>query len=423
MADNEFGFGANAAKHYAQDVSQDIVEWQDLPADTYDAETMSLEALLQEPPKQQWQPGSAQIGMAMKLLISPKEASVVLGTRGATSKEISEATGCQLHLSGKDEFYPGTMLQELIIKGSNADAVGNAILSCLQKIIADSGGTLMCGDQSVEPGGGRLKLVVPMSTAKAIIGRGGENIRELRTSYGVVAHIEEQALPNGDTMEQLVSLKGTSQACANAVPWLVEKMLTSVSEPWFMSWVFSSSAAGGGKGGKGIKGSKSSKGKGKDSWGFQSAVSSGNGAAAYHSGMRSGVSSGGIIGPPSGMRSGVSNGSSIGFGPDPAAALTHAAQMLPSSLMNPQDRSQVISMGIAAELVSPLIGKGGAGVKEITQACGAKVAIRDAEGTNEEKIVLISGNALSVAAAYLMVATRLAELEQNAVIAGPKGSW
>ena len=74
--------------------------------------------------------------VALKMLVSPKEAGTLIGkgwlvesrlkqahsflptsarvlAGGATQRQISEITGCNLHLSGMNELYPGTQMQEV----------------------------------------------------------------------------------------------------------------------------------------------------------------------------------------------------------------------------------------------------------------------------------------------------------------------
>merc|ERR1719219_2064196 len=109
--------------------------------------------------------------MCIKALISMREASIILGPGGSTIREIGQQTGAKLHISGRNEFYPGTSLQELLIRGPCTESVGTAVMQVFGRL-AEESGRLSCGDVDVEEGGARVKLLVPISAAKAIIGRG-----------------------------------------------------------------------------------------------------------------------------------------------------------------------------------------------------------------------------------------------------------
>merc|ERR1712050_229520 len=94
-------------------------------------------------------------------------------------------------------------------------------------------------------------------------------------------------------------------------------------------------------------------------------------------------------------------------------AMVNAVNSLPPALLLPDDQSAAINLSCPAEYVSALIGKGGIGTKEITQATGAKIQIREIEGNTVEQAVTISGNVLSVTTAYLRVAGRIARAAES----------
>merc|ERR1712087_338360 len=87
--------------------------------------------------------------------------------------------------------------------------------------------------------------------------------------------------------------------------------------------------------------------------------------------------------------------------------LAAANRLTPDQAQTP---APVIAIGIPQAMVSGLIGKGGAGTKEITNSTGAKVAVRDIEGDDTQRSVHISGTPIAAAAAYILVSGRMAEL-------------
>ena len=67
--------------------------------------------------------------MAMKLLISEKEAHAVIGKAGAKQAALMEATNTRFYLSNQNEYYPGyqhNQLRELNMQGPSSDHVMKA---------------------------------------------------------------------------------------------------------------------------------------------------------------------------------------------------------------------------------------------------------------------------------------------------------
>eukprot|EP00439_Symbiodinium_sp_Y106_P079028 s835_g17.t1 len=95
------------------------------------------------------------VGMCVKMLMSPKEGAAIIGPSGSHSKQISEMTGSRLHLSSKGEYYPGTQLQEMFVKGPSADSVSNCVLQVLSKLQEETG-RISGGEFEVEEGGARV---------------------------------------------------------------------------------------------------------------------------------------------------------------------------------------------------------------------------------------------------------------------------
>merc|ERR1712039_1124790 len=99
-------------------------------------------------------------------------------------------------------------LQELTVRGPSAEPVANAIFQVMNKVVED-GGRISGGDTDLDDGICRVRVVVPSMAAKAVIGRGGENIKSLRLNSGLKVHIEEVAIGMGELAEQVIILQGS----------------------------------------------------------------------------------------------------------------------------------------------------------------------------------------------------------------------
>eukprot|EP00933_Yihiella_yeosuensis_P080914 TRINITY_DN9442_c0_g1_i1.p1 TRINITY_DN9442_c0_g1~~TRINITY_DN9442_c0_g1_i1.p1 ORF type:complete len:382 (+),score=98.58 TRINITY_DN9442_c0_g1_i1:71-1147(+) len=318
--------------------------------------------------------GPPTVGSAIKMLVSPKESVTLIGKGGSTSKQIMEASGAKLHLSAKHELYPGTQMQEVSLKGNTVDIVANGVMQVLARLSAETG-KILGGEWDVEEGGARIHFVVPTLAARACIGRGGESIKAIRAASGMKVHVEEISIGAGDLAEQVISLAGPLMGASQALPLILEKVQECAMFPWFTQWAYNVTAAS-------PDAAMSFKGKGKGDFGGK--------GGGYADGMG-------------------------GKGMDPTMAtqsnvdmLSAAVSAMPQALANPMDRSQKMTFACPAEYVSSLIGKQGAGVKEISMATDTKIQIRDIDGNGAEKAVIIQGGAVGVVAAYLHVAARVA---------------
>jgi len=94
-----------------------------------------------------------------------------------------------------------------------------------------------------------------------------------------------------------------------------------------------------------------------------------------------------------------------------ASPLLSTASALPAGLA--QRPGPQIGFAVPAGLVSGLIGRGGCHIKDILKATGARVSIREVDDDTSQKTVLVSGSVVGVAAAYLKVVQRLANLEKE----------
>lgn len=330
------------------------------------------------PPKYANSGPQPALGMAIKMLISPKEAMALIGVGGQVHKQIAELSGSKIHISGRHEFYPGTQLQELCIRGQTPEVVSSAVIQIVAKLSEESG-RVLGGEWDVEPGGARIHFVVPTMAARNCIGKGGEYIRLIRQVSGMKAHVEDIMVGYGDTSEQVLSLAGPLIGIKQALPLILQKLAECVPLPWFGNWAFAIASANPNavpltpKGyGKGKFDGKDGKGKGKD----------------------------GI--PPEALSH---------FNMD---VLSSAISTLPQSLVDPTEMSQKISFGCPASMLSAVINT----TPQISTDTGTRIDIVDIEGNMAAKAVMISGNVVGVVAAYLHVAAQMARAQATGAPSG-----
>eukprot|EP00929_Paragymnodinium_shiwhaense_P002736 TRINITY_DN10301_c0_g3_i5.p1 TRINITY_DN10301_c0_g3~~TRINITY_DN10301_c0_g3_i5.p1 ORF type:complete len:987 (-),score=243.32 TRINITY_DN10301_c0_g3_i5:96-3056(-) len=166
--------------------------------------------------------GGSYGGMALKLLVAPHEA-----------------TGTKLTLSTREFRYPGTGLQELRIFGSSKEAVINAAMQAVSKIVEESGGSLSGGEPGVESGQSRLKFAIPARASENVIGPSGMHLNSVSDASGMLVEYEEQLIPPGpltDTQEQVIGLAGPVQGIPLALHAVCGKLAPYANESWFESW-------------------------------------------------------------------------------------------------------------------------------------------------------------------------------------------
>merc|ERR1711920_961729 len=111
------------------------------------------------------------------MLLPPHEASCLLGDDGSRLSELQSLSGTNLRVS--EGLYPGSQLHEICIQGLTTEAVLVAVVQ-IMTVIEETVGQVSSGEAMVEPGGSRLKLVMPSKAAAAVIGAGGQTVKQIR---------------------------------------------------------------------------------------------------------------------------------------------------------------------------------------------------------------------------------------------------
>lgn len=354
-------------------------------------------------------------GMAIKLLLSAPEASALLGPAGALIKEIGAQTLTRMHISHRDEYYPGTQLQELAIRGDGYETVATACLHAVAKVVEGTG-TICGGDHDVEEGCARVRVIVPVASARALIGKGGENIKTLRAQTGLKVHIDEVAIGEGEMAEQVVVLLGGIAGVQAALPHIIEKVSESAQQHWFSGWACTSNA---GHGGNVVATAVVTNSKGKGGWKGGGGWDKGGKKGGWDKGGKSGWDDWGAGAP---QQQGWEEQGGGEWDQRNLEVIAGALQRMPPGANTLANR-QRICFACPSALVSAVIGKGGSGVKEISGATGANVMIREIEGRGDEKSVTISGTIVGVAAAYIHVSGRISAAYNKGVHLQQQQPW
>lgn len=178
--------------------------------------------------------GPGNLFVAVKVLVGQREAQVLLGHDGTTLSEIQATTNTSMKLS--EGIYPGSSLRELTVQGMSKEAVLLAIIYVLT-VIVELLGYMCSGEDNVEAGGARLKLVVPAKVAASIIGVGGASVKQICHQCAVRVQVDQSPVPCGrGWTEQAVLLSGMAGAVQSALPLIFEHIALIAAEKDLYAW-------------------------------------------------------------------------------------------------------------------------------------------------------------------------------------------
>jgi predicted RNA-binding protein YlqC (UPF0109 family) len=123
--------------------------------------------------------------ISIKLLFSNQAAGILIGRGGETIRSFQETSGAMVKLAPHNELFPGTVERVALVRGS-FDQVLSA-LSLMWTHLSESS-TEMDEFVVVDDGDNEeavAKLLIPSTLAGLVIGKNGENIRDLRETYNV----------------------------------------------------------------------------------------------------------------------------------------------------------------------------------------------------------------------------------------------
>ncbi|CAE7230094.1 rnc1 [Symbiodinium natans] len=327
-------------------------------------------------PKRQrleFQPGD----LVVKILVSTRTASKIIGTGGAGVKALRAQSGVTLHIW--ENKFRG--LQVVVLGGPRA-SVDQGVTFVIEKLMEEA----QAGSQAAQlPGEGDLsdlsvqlsvQLLLTPNTVSKIIGAKGTTIAQLRQEYG--CHLEAEKVPyNGEQV-----LKVTGQG--DMVQQLVLRLAEFVEGAGDSQQVANNDYGSYGIDGGGDDFGTWSKGSGPKGKGGKSVVATGTFAAPM-------------------ATPGKGHG---GYGPSGHFGEMHSllqAEQDPSVLSS----VSTIQFAIPAESVSRVLGKGGIFSKEIGRNTGVKVVIDPPVPGAETCVVTLTGQVGGVNRAHCMVVSRL----------------
>ncbi|CAE8582291.1 unnamed protein product [Polarella glacialis] len=314
-------------------------------------------------------PGSTNVSMPfiMKYLAPEVYASAIIGKGGAVIAAIREATGSKIGLTEHGEVYPSTDARVVTVQANtekSLNEVSKEFVSKLAELLKSVGPSDAIGSE----GDLKIKVLVPRAAVGGVIGKGGATIKEIRESSGARVSISEP-IGAGPGAEQLVSISGTPQALEYVLVEVNRQVQMLNSEPWYTAWASSTNVVPGGYGGGG--------GMGGGGYG-------GGGGGSY---------------------------ASPGIG-----TMINVAQSLPPYVME-DSRGFALSCVVPNRLVGGLIGRGGAGTKEVQMMTGTKIGIREIPDDPDNRSLNIAGPLSNTCAAYMMMMKRYLDAEAQSTAA------
>lgn len=343
----------------------------------------------------------------LKMLVNNLVAGSIIGKNGSIITSIEQQTGCTLKLSPSNCYFPKTT-ERVVVMSGKLEEINNAVLIILDK--AKEIASQYAYDPHVGHQLSKLscKLVVPKSAVSGIIGKEGQQVKELQASTLARIHISvrEEGLN-----ERTVTISGTPSAMQNAALRIIQAIQNSPNLKDHMYVVYNkhlnSIASSGGNDTGGIK--------------VVGNVPLNNAIG----GMRAAGSGGGANGAPIGVlyHQYLGEGAS-GYN---SSVLQYAGTAGMNPIVHPvygglgvtgaqhqydtiYNTHCEITVQIPDNCVGGIIGKNGGCLTDIIHATGARIQVSPKgdliPDTNNRKVV-ISGGVLQVHQAHIMLLQRL----------------
>mmetsp|Transcript_31127 Transcript_31127/g.96839 ORF Transcript_31127/g.96839 Transcript_31127/m.96839 type:complete len:347 (-) Transcript_31127:112-1152(-) len=312
----------------------------------------------------------ASVPYVFKALVSNQAVASIIGKGGSVITALRASCQAKIHITGLGEVYPATDCRVLVARASAREPLGEVLKQIVQKL-AES---MAAGDEAKPPGGGEgdvmLTLLVPNAAAGSLIGRAGAGIQGLRERSGAKITISGASggPPDGD---KLVTVSGTLEALEVVGREVIKATQEMRAEPWFPAWASSHDAGA---------------------------------APQYSQGSRAGATAAPLYALE--QSPGAITGMDV---------MAHVAQGLPPYVVD-DPRGFALSCVVPRSLVGGLIGRGGAGTREIRAMTGTKINIRDIPDDPSNQTLSIAGPLPNTCTAYMLMMKRYldAEASQNA---------
>jgi len=314
--------------------------------------------------------GAETLQCGMKFLTPEVLASAIIGKGGAVIAAMRSSCQAKLALTEQGEFYPSTDCRVLTVQANEQGSLAEVSNQIVGKVAELANGQSGGNAEGIVGNEGELKLktIVPKAAVGGIIGKQGAAIKALRETSGAKISISDPC-GSGPGAEQTVSITGTAQALEAALKEVNNQIQLLNGESWFQTWLTGPN---------------------------------GGYAPSY-----------GGYAPSQVPYRGGGNMNSAGVN-----TMMSVAANLPSYVME-DSRGFALCCVVPNRLVGGLIGRGGAGTKEVQMQTGTKIGIREIPGDEENRSMNIAGPLANTCAAYMLMMKRYLDAEAAAAASGP----
>mmetsp|Transcript_90792 Transcript_90792/g.189810 ORF Transcript_90792/g.189810 Transcript_90792/m.189810 type:complete len:335 (-) Transcript_90792:269-1273(-) len=300
---------------------------------------------------------TSTLACGLKFLASEPLVAALIGKGGSVISNLRTTCKARLSFSEYGDVYPGTELRVLIAQASEEAHLNLLIEQLLGKLgeVAEEGEDTENTGTSEEM---KIRVLVPRSAAGSLIGKGGANIKELREASNTKVSIADATM-GGPQADQVVYVAGEEEGIKEVLTQINHHIQSNKDESWFQAWATTA---------------------GTVPWNLSNA----GGSAGSNSNLNPGID-----------------------------LMMRVAKGLPPYVVE-DSRGFALSCVVPSHLVGGLIGRGGAGTREIQALTGANIGIRDIEDDADNRALHIFGPLPATCAAYMLMMKRYLDVEQSA---------
>mmetsp|Transcript_134892 Transcript_134892/g.262706 ORF Transcript_134892/g.262706 Transcript_134892/m.262706 type:complete len:336 (-) Transcript_134892:258-1265(-) len=308
--------------------------------------------------------GTTSISMpcVFKFLAPEALAAAIIGKGGAAIAAMRESCQAKITVTEYGDWYPQTDGRVVTGQANTEEALNDLSKQVVAKVVESAN-----GEEEL-----KFRVLVPRSAVGGFIGKGGANIKQLREATGAKISTGDPT-GAGPGAEQLVSVQGTAEGLETVLIEVNKQVQSLNGEPWFAAWAATTVP--------------------------QNQLAAGNLAGALAAGSAGSAQLGASMqGNP--------------YASPSIDTMVRVANGLPPYVME-DSRGFALSCVVPNRLVGGLIGRGGAGTKEIQQLTGTKIGIREIPDDPDSRSLNITGPLCSTCAAYMLMMKRYLDVESQ----------
>jgi len=301
----------------------------------------------------------------LKFLTPQALAAAIIGKAGASISELRTTCSAKISITDYGEFYPSTECRVLTASAAAFDSIEKLVVALVDKVaeVAAANTDPALRDAVGTEGDLRFKIIMPRAAVGGLIGKEGANIKKLRDESGAKILVGDSGYGQ-PSLEQIVTVSGSKEALVAVMKDANMHVQNLNSEGWFSNW----------------------------------GSTTGTSAALPVSTL------------------GFSGSTSPGMD-----MMMRVAQSMPPYVME-DSRGFALNCIVPDHIVGGLIGKGGAGTKEVQAMTKAKINIREVPGDKMNRSLTIEGPLPNVCAAYMLMMKRYLDAEPPTDTKGDQGA-